>query len=180
MNYEQETKVLGVNVLKLVQVMRTLKAKKISETRLIVDWFRPLGTKEGEDPWFLRIRTNSRGISEITWKGKSKQLRVSRKHKEININTKEPATMSVLFECIGLEKYAHQEKDRTTWTHKNWKFELDSYPEMPPYLEIEGKNDKHIQKAIRILGLDGCETSSEGERILIQEKYGLDWYNMRF
>ncbi len=57
---------------------------------------------------------------------------------------------------------------------------MDTYPGIPPYLEIEGKDEAHIQEAIALLGLEENEKYPGGERILISEKYHLNWYEMRF
>ncbi len=92
----------------------------------------------------------------------------------------EPEKLSDLFEELGLEKYAHQEKDRVSFTLKDWQFDIDQYPKMSAYMEIEGKSEEHIHEALKLLHLENNKTSAQGERILIQETYGLDWYNMRF
>jgi adenylate cyclase, class 2 len=180
MSHEVETKVLDINKEALAAKMDALGAEKISEARLTVDWFREKNLAEGEDKWYLRIRTYSNGRSEVTWKGKSDVLGAARKHKEINFKFDDPEKLSDLFLEIGLKKYAHQEKDRISWKLQNWQFDLDQYPGMPAYLEIEGQSEEHIQEALQLLGLKGQKTSSEGERVLIQTEYGLDWYNMRF
>jgi hypothetical protein len=103
-----------------------------------------------------------------------------RKHKEINFIIPEPEKLSDLFEEIGLELYAHQEKDRMTYIYKDWQFDIDQYPKMPALLEIEGRSDKSIRVAIDMLALNNNKTWAKGERILIQDIYGLDWYDMRF
>jgi len=180
MAHEIETKVLGIEVKKVKKKLILLGAKKTQETRLIVDWYRIKGIKEGEDPWFLRIRSNSAGKYEVTWKAKSDILGVARKHKEINFLIAEPEKLADLFEELGLEKYAHQEKDRTSFSLKNWAFDIDQYPKMPAYLEIEGNSEENVNEAIKILGLGKNKTWAKGERILIQDTYGLDWYNMKF
>lgn len=130
--------------------------------------------------WCLRIRSNSEGKHEVTWKAKSEILGTVRKHKEINFHIDEPEELSDLFEEIGLEKYAHQEKDRTSFTLKDWLFEIDDYPGMPPFMEIEGSSEEHVNEAIILLGLEKNRTWTEGERTLIQKVYGLDWYDMKF
>jgi len=180
MAHEIETKVLDIDKEKVIEKLISLGAQKIQETRLVVDWYRFEGIKEGEDPWFLRIRSNSEGKYEVTWKAKSEILGVSRKHKEINFFTQEPEKLSDLFEEIGLEKYAHQEKDRISFSFKNYNFDIDSYPGMPSYLEIEGDSEESIKEAITLLNLEGNRTWGKGERILIQEIYNLDWYKMHF
>jgi adenylate cyclase class 2 len=180
MAHEIETKVLDIDASNIKNALNSLGAKKIQETRLVVDWFRIKGVKEGEDPWFLRIRSNSEGKYEVTWKAKSDIIGKVRKHKEINFNIQEPEKLGDLFEELGLEKYAHQEKDRTSFSYKDWQFDIDQYPKMPAYLEIEGISEEHVKEAIDLLGLGDNPTWAKGERILIQDTYGLDWYDMRF
>ena len=180
MTYETETKVLNVDKEEVVCTLEKLGASKILDTRFVVDWFWTPGTEEGKEPWYLRIRSTRQGICEITWKGKSSPLGASRSHQEINITVSSHQAAADFLQAIGLQLYAHQEKDRTSWTHKDWKFDLDQCPGMPAYLEIEGKSEAHIQEALKLLGLEKNVTSSEGERILIQKTFGLDWYTMKF
>ncbi|MES2088228.1 MAG: CYTH domain-containing protein [Patescibacteria group bacterium] len=180
MSHEIETKVLDIDAEKIKAKLIALSAKKIQDTRLVVDWYRPVGTKEGTDPWFLRIRSNSQGTHEVTWKAKSEILGVARKHKEINFSIAEPEKLSDLFEELQLEKYAHQEKNRISFTLKDWQFDIDEYPNMPAFLEIESGSEEQIQKALTLLDLAKNRTWAKGERILIQEIYKLDWYDMKF
>lgn len=180
MAHEIETKVLDIDAKEILRKLRVLGAKKVSDTRLKVAWYRLKGVKEGTDPWFLRIRTNSDGVNEVTWKAVIRTLGVSRKCKEINFNIAEPEKLAELFLEIGLEKYAYQEKDRISFTHKKWRFDLDQYPKMPAFLEIEGTSEKSVREAMALLGLSDNRTWAKGERVLIQEIYGLDWYEMKF
>jgi adenylate cyclase class 2 len=180
MAHEIETKVLDIDARVIKEKLVSFDAKKIQETRLIVDWYRIKGIKEGEDPWFLRIRSNSEGKHEVTWKAKSNILGVAAKHKEINFNIPEPEKLADLFEELNLEKYAHQEKDRISFVYKDWQFDIDQYPKMPAYLEIEGSSEESINEALKLLNLENNKTWAKGERILIQDTYGLDWYDMRF
>lgn len=180
MPHEIETKVLDIDAEEIKMKVIALGAEKTQETRLIVHWYRFKGVKEGEDPWFLRIRSNSEGKHEVTWKAKSDILGTVRKHKEINFNIAEPEKLADLFEELGLEKYAEQEKDRTTFNLKDWTFDIDQYPNMPAYMEIEGNSNEHVEEAMKLLGVEGHKTWAKGERILIQDTYGLDWYKMVF
>lgn len=180
MAHEVETKVLDVDVESLKEKLISLGAKKIQDSRLIVFWYRLKGVREGEDPWFLRIRSYAGDKHEVTWKARSDILGTARKHKEINFYVTEPEKLGDLFEEMGLERYAQQEKDRTSFTYKDWQFDIDKYPNMPAFLEIEGWSEDHVREAIKILGLQNNRTWAEGERILIQNEYHLDWYHMKF
>ena len=180
MTYEIETKVLDIDPEAIKKMLLDDGALKTQETTLSTDWYRIKGMREGEDPWFLRIRSNAQGQHEVTWKAKSDILGTARKHKEINFAIDEPERLADLFEELGLERYAHQDKRRISFALKDWRMDVDSYPKMPPYLEIEGTSEAHVNEAIAMLGLQTNRTWAKGERILIQEIYGLDWYEMRF
>lgn len=180
MTHEIETKVLDIDPAEIVRKLRKLGAKKIADTRLSVAWFRIAGTKEGADPWFLRIRSNSEGVHEVTWKARSDILGTARKHKEINFTITEPERLADLFSELGLERYAFQEKDRVSFALQKWRFDIDRYPNCPAFVEIEGESEAHVRKAMALLGVSDNRTWAKGERILIQEVYGVDWYDMRF
>ncbi len=178
--HEVETKVLDINPEEIKEKLLSFGAAKTREVKFTVDWYRIKGITEGEDPWFLRIRSDSEGKHEVTWKAKSDLNGISRKHKEINFLIPEPDKLADLFKELGLEVYAHQEKYRTSYSLQDWKIEIDNYPQVPAFLEIEGFDDAHLRKGIAVLGLENNRTWAKGERILIQDVYGRDWYDMRF
>lgn len=180
MAQEMETKVLDIDAEVICNTLAHLGAKKVLDTRFTVDWFRPTGVREGKDPWFLRIRTNSEGQSEATWKARSELQGMIRKHKEINFMIADPVKLADLFQELGLESYAHQEKNRKSFTYRDWRFDVDQYPGMPPFLEIEGTSEAHIREAMDLLSIANNRTWNEGERTLIQDIYGLNWYDLRF
>ncbi len=180
MPQEIETKVLNIDTNEIKTKLVALGADKKQETRLVVDWYRLKGVKEGDDQWFLRIRSNREGRHEVTWKAKSVAIGITKQQEEINFTITDPEKLADLFGKLGLEKYAHQEKDRISFTYQGWQFDIDQYPGMPVYMEIEGKSQEHIKEAIVLLGLEKSKTWAKGERILIQEVYGLDWYQMKF
>ncbi|MDO8529949.1 MAG: CYTH domain-containing protein [bacterium] len=180
MAHEIETKVLDIDKNKIIEKLISLGADKKQETRLFVDWYQTKGEKEGSANWFLRIRSNSQGKHEVTWKGDPQTIGIAKVRREINFLVEEPEKVADLFKELGLEKYGHQEKDRATFTFKDWQFDIDQYPGMPPYLEIEGKSEEHLKEGMKLLGLESNRTYNKGERTLIQEVFGLDWYNMKF
>ncbi len=180
--HEIEVKVLDVDRVSIENKLDSMGANKISEQRLTVDWYGPKGlSHNGDDPWFLRVRTyGGTGKNEVTWKAKSQILGTARKHKEINFTVSEPTAVGDLLEELDLEKYAHQEKDRTSWSLGDSQFDLDQYPGMPALLEIETTSEEKINKIISELDLGNKETWNDGERTLIKDKYNLDWFHMSF
>lgn len=177
---EIETKVLDIDPKGIIKKLKKLGAKKIQETRLRVDWYRPRGCEDGKEDWYLRIRTHKSGKYECTWKPKSKHQGLIRINRDINFLIEEPEKLDELFMELSLEKYAYQEKDRTSYKYKNWLFEIDEYPGMPAFLEIEGNSEEHIKKGMKLLGIEKNRTWNDGEKSLINKVYNLDWNTMKF
>lgn len=177
---ECETKILEVNKVEIVQKLEGLGSKKLQEIRLFVDWYCTKGSNPDSHPWYLRIRKYSDGRAECTWKSKPVESGIMRTHKEINFMLPEPDQLAALFTELDLEVYAHQEKDRISYQLKDWRFDMDTYPGIPTYLEIEGKDETHIKEAIALLGLENFKATSHNERKLIAEDYKVKWTDMRF
>lgn len=178
--HEIETKILEINEEDIIQKLEKLGAQKIEENTLVVDWFSLPNVPKGQQPYYLRIRSYSNGKVEVTWKGPYKVIGNSHQGKEINVLVDNHEKMRMIFESLGFVVYAHQEKKRMSWKLNNVQFDLDTYPNVPPYLEIEAGSEEEINDLIGKLDLKNYESWNNGERILIEEKYKLDWYNMHF
>ena len=178
--HEIEIKILEINVQDVVSKIENLGAHKTQEVLLKVDWLSFPEHDKNHQPWFLRVRSYNTGKVEITWKGDLENIKNVRKIKEINITVDDHEKTKTLFESIGLVVYAHQEKKRMSWKLGDIVFDLDTYPVMKSYLEIEGPSEEEINNMIKKLGLESHETWSDGERTLIENKHGLNWSDMRF
>ena len=172
--HEIETKILEVNTDEILKKLQILGAKEVQNTRLYVDWYCPKDALTTSHPWYLRVRKTSDGKSEISWKSLEKFVGNTRQSQEINIDVSDFEKAKDLLSAIGLEHYAHQEKDRISFLYQDWNFDLDQYPKMPAYLEIEGTSEEHVGEAIKLLNLESYEALSKGETKLIRERYGLD------
>ncbi len=178
--YEIETKILEVDSEDIKNKLKSIGALETQDIRLFVDWYCTKESVNSDHPWYLRVRKDSNGKSEISWKSLEKFVGNTRQSEEINIDVSDFERAKSILEALGLIHYAHQEKDRTSFSFKDWIFDLDRYPNMPAYLEIEGNDENHVGEAIKLLELEGHEALSQGETKLIRERYGLDWNNMRF
>lgn len=179
---EIETKILDINKEEIITRLRNLGAKEMESVRLTIDWYAPAGTKkEGPHPWCFRVRNSSNGKVEMTWKSMETFVGDTARHSnEINLNVSDFEKAKILVEAIGFMHYAHQEKDRHSFHYKNWNFDIDTYPNMPTYLEIEGESESSINEAIKLLDLEKHIALAHGEIKIIKDRYNLDWYNMTF
>lgn len=177
---EIETKVLEIDRVLVAQKLRALGASEVQNVRLIVDWYSPADILGDTHPWYLRVRSFGEEKAEISWKSLPKIIGNTRHSEEITVPVSDFETAKSILDALGFKNYAHQEKDRLSFVYKAWNFDIDQYPGMPCYLEIEGNSHEHVNEAIRLLGLETHESISEGERKLIEEKYKLHWSDMRF
>lgn len=58
------------------------------------------------------------------------------------------------FKAIGLVVYTEQETKRETWQLGDVKIELDEWPWLPQYIEIEGPSEAVVQQTAETLGYD--------------------------
>lgn len=59
-----------------------------------------------------------------------------------------------LLEAMGFFTLRYQENYREEWRLDGVTFDLDTWPDLPTYLEIEGPNEADVQHAASVVGLD--------------------------
>ena len=90
---------------------------------------------------------------------------------EISTNSFEDTNM--LLESIGLIRRNYQEKTRHSFVYKNAKIEIDKWPLINPYLEIESDDEKLFDEIINLLGLEEYRVVSINTTE-VYKKYGID------
>lgn len=83
-----------------------------------------------------------------------------------------------ILEQLGFSFRNYQEKKRTTYILEGTEIDIDSWPLIPSYLEIEGESDEEIEKIVKRLGLSSKETVS-CNTAEVYKKYGMDIYQFR-
>lgn len=177
---ETELSILEIDKPRIIAKLKNFGAKQTQKELLKVYWYCNIGDNPEDLPWFLRVRSYSDKKFEVTWKSHSKRDSHSRTHKEINFEVTNIQVIRDFFEGIGMELYAYQEKERVSFELDEWKFDIDTYPGIPTYIEIEGLNSKHIQQAIKKLNLEDNPIWNQGERLLIDKYYSKNWYDLKF
>lgn len=72
---------------------------------------------------------------------------------EIEIQVNDFDKTSLFLEKIGFIEKQYTEKKRIQWRKDDLEFDIEIYPGLDPYLEIEAASWKKINKAIQLLGL---------------------------
>ncbi len=76
---------------------------------------------------------------------------------EVSIVVDDFAKACSLLEAIGFEQKSYQETKRESWQYENVQIELDEWPWIKPFIELEGPNEASIKNLSKRLGLNWSE-----------------------
>lgn len=167
MQTEYEVKILDIDVKNIENRLKKIGAKKIKERNMHRCVYNLLEHKK--DSW-LRLRNNGEKTTLTL-----KEIRNDRINgtKEIEVVVDDFDQTYKILEKIGLTCRANQENKRISYKLKNVEIEIDFWPKIPPYLEIEAKSKKEIETIVKLLGFKMSQTTSIGVS-KVYAKYGLD------
>ena len=172
MNTECEIRILNIDVEELVKKLEELGASKIGEydqKRYVYD---VIPKEEGK---FVRLRTN--GVkTTLTYKDKKYTSMSSTKELELEIEDFEKAHM--LLTSAGLNTDRYIENKRISYKYGDVEFDIDCYPMIPPYMEIEAIDEDTVNEYISKLGLSDHETTVDSLK-KIYKRYNVDFESMK-
>lgn len=92
---------------------------------------------------------------------------------EVEVEVDDFATTNALLEMLGYTPKSYQENKRTSFMLDGAQLEIDTWPLIPPYLEIEAGSKDEV---VRVAGLlDYREDQLTGENTLkVYARYGID------
>jgi adenylate cyclase class 2 len=167
METEFEVKILDIDVDKIRETLGKIGAKKIcirNMRRYTYDF-------PDKDPnkW-IRLRDD----------GEKVMLTIKEIHNEKIDGTKETEIVVNDFEVtheimnkLGYEFKNYQENKRESYLLDGVNIEIDFWPKISPYLEIEGKNAEEVESTVKKLGFSMKQTST-ANTFVIFEKHGID------
>src|SRR3972149_6592288 len=103
----------------------------------------------------LRIRKHKNHLGEaieLTYKGARENHRFKTR-REIGIKVEKAEELAELFAHLGYRERLSIEKKRGLWDFADCKIALDELPMLGKFIEIEGPDDKQIEKVQKQLGL---------------------------
>ncbi|MEW2222406.1 CYTH domain-containing protein [Streptomyces sp. NPDC006990] len=78
-----------------------------------------------------------------------------------------------LLGLMGLTHRSYQENRRSSWLLDGVRLEIDTWPRIPPYLEIEGDDEEQVWQTAERLGIPKDELTSENTQ-KIYARYAID------
>lgn len=147
---EYEAKFLNIDVDTVREQLRAADAQqafgKTLFTRLIFENDAVKG-----DQW-LRLRDEG-GKTTLTLKQVSDATTINGTT-EIEIEVDSLDTTTELLKAIGLRQVRYQQNYREEWQLGDITYDLDTWPDLPTFIEIEGPSEDAVRTAVADLGFD--------------------------
>jgi len=168
MNIEYEVRVLEIDkdkIIKKIEEQGGSFVGKHEQKRYVYD-FNP----KVEGKW-IRLRTNGNKTT-LTIKEITASTIDGTKELEIDVSSFDD-THEMLKELGYLPK-AYQENRRTRYMLNGVEVDIDEWPMIPTYLEIEGKNEQEVNSIIEVLNIEQSKITSAGVQSIYNDIYGID------
>lgn len=167
MKTEFELRVLEINHNELMDKLDKLNAVKkgeFNQKRYVYDIKPPHPGK------WIRLRTNGFKTT-LTYKDI-----VSNKidgTKELEIEVSDFESTNEMLEIMGFKNRGYQENRRIQYELNGVEIDIDSWPMIPTYVEIEGQDEKSVLEMLKMLELDKNKVTTLDVQS-IYESYGID------
>jgi len=158
MAIELELRFLDIDVVEITNKLEMLGAKKVGDWLQERFVFQFKDKKKGEQRW-IRVRTNGEKTT-IAYKHILKNTIDGTEEVEFEVSDMN-AAMEFLEKC-GFLKEGPQQNKRITYLLDDVEIDIDTWPDCPPWLEIEAKNEDEIKKICKKLNLDFSKGTAAG------------------
>lgn len=172
MSIEYEARVLEIDVEKLIKKLEELGAEKVgdwNQRRYVYDL-----QEDSKSKW-IRLRTNG---EKTTLTYKEIKAQTIDGTEEIEFEIKDFDTANEFLQKIGFKNGRYQENHRIRYMLNGVELDIDTWPMMPTYLEVEGKSEQEVYDMIKLLNLENEKiiTSDVAE---MYKSYGHDVQNIK-
>lgn len=164
---EIELKVLKINKAEMIKRLESLQAEKKFDKvqkRYVYDFNPPCAGK------WIRLRTN--GV-KTTLTIKNYLAKKIDGCEELEVEVNDFAKTNDILNELGYEPRSFQENRRCQYILNGVEIDLDSWPYIPDYMEIEGKNEEEVYKTLEILGFKK-EDAVFDDADSLYKRYGYD------
>lgn len=165
---EYEVSILEVDQNKIISTLESLGAVKKGEyfqRRYVYD-FNP----KVENKW-IRLRSN--GLKTTLTIKEIENSNIVGGTKELEIEVSDFNATNEMLKELGYNYRNYQENKRITYMLSNVEIDIDSWPNIPTYVEVEGYNEESVLDIVKQINIDNNEVVTYGVTD-IYSKYGID------
>ncbi len=168
MKTEYEIRVLEIDkesIVKRLEDLGAIKRGEYNQKRYVYD-LKPIQ----KDKW-IRLRTN--GIeTTLTYKDIESNTIDGTKEVEIKVDSFEVA--NEFLNKIGFVARSYQENKRIQYKLDNVEIDIDTWPMIPTYLEIEGNSKEEVNNMVKKLGLSNLKITALNCDDIYRKIYNID------
>lgn len=174
-NQEIEVRFLEVDKESLIKKLNDLGAQNRGE-----DTLEEIIFYDKEQTWkdkFVRLR-KTKDLITMTYKHhKSETVEGA---EEIEFCVSDIIKAEEFLEKIGLVAFRHQQKKRHTFFLNEVIVDIDTWPKIPTYVELEGGSESLIKKVAHELNLNWEDAIFENARTVIEKRYKIPVGSMKW
>jgi adenylate cyclase class 2 len=165
---EYEAKVLDIDPATMTALILSKGGQQVSQTavqrRYVYD------VTPGDQSTWIRLRDNggraTLAVKSITHDGIDGTY-------EVEVTVDDFHATNELLSMIGFHPKGYQENRRTSFTLDSGQLEIDEWPMIPPYLEIEADTPTDVVRIAALIGYSEDKLTSENTT-KVYARYGID------
>ena len=165
---EYEVRVLEINKERILEKLKQLNAKLIEDVFQIRYTYDFNPTIPGK---WIRLRTNG---SKTTLAIKNIESLKIDGTKEIEIEVSDFYATNEILKELGYVPKGIQENKRIRYDLNGVEIDIDTWPKIPTYMEIEGKTAIDVYKTLELLGIPKEKSTSLDVQGIYKDVYGID------
>ena len=165
---EYEVRVLEINKEEIQKKLKQLNAvlvEDVFQKRYVYD-FKPVVPSK-----WIRLRTNG---SKSTLTIKNVESSSIDGTKEIEIEVSDFDTTNEILKELGYNPRGIQENKRIKYDLNGVEVDIDTWPKISTYLEIEGSSEEKVYNTLELLEIPKNKSTSLDVQSIYEEIYGID------
>lgn len=172
MQIEFEAKALKIDKDQIRKKLKDLGAEQVFEevefTRMTFDnqemrdrgaWIRLRDEGEGKITLALKIVSDEKSIQGM---------------KEVSFTVGNMESVAMFIEELGFKRKGYEKNLREEWKLGEVIFDIDTWPLIDPWLEIEASSEKEVKEYFEKLGLDYSQAKFGSADVVYKDVYGIE------
>jgi adenylate cyclase, class 2 len=167
---EIEVRFLEINAEAIKQKLEELGAEDLGDELLEEVIFYDQDRTWLDERRFIRLRTR-KGKTTLTYK--QHHASTATDTEEIEFEVSDSSKAEAFLEKLGYHAFRHQQKKRHSYQFGEAEIDIDTWPQIPTYLEIEGSSEDVLRTTAEMLGLEWGDAVFEDARKIIEGRYNI-------
>ena len=165
---EYEVRVLEIDKDEIQKKLEELNATLVEDSfqkRYVYD-FKPVVPSK-----WIRLRTNGTKSTLTIKNVESSNIDGT---KEVEIEVSDFDTTNEILKELGYTPRGIQENKRIKYDLNGVEVDIDTWPRIPTYLEIEGKSEQDVYDTLELLGIPKDKATALDVQSIYEQVYGID------